>query len=580
VTGGVVVTGGVAAGGGVVGVVGGVAGEPQDRLTLLLMREPPAASIGTAASVVRDPALSHPAGGSISYLIHVTAVACCASVRVAVRVLVCLVVLAMDGSCGVAAPPADVVRVAVAAAPDSLDPRLASSATGARLAQLLAPALCVVDDTLQPRLLLAERIAVADDGLTVDVTMRSGVPVDDVVATWREVLDPAFGSHHRSRLDMVADVRAVDDRTVRFRLLRPHAPFVVEGLCGVGIVGPGCRADSDRCRRFPDGHGAFVRVDDGAVDDRLRLQRRDGAGPDLEVQVVRDGGARLLGLMAGRSDVVIGDLAPWDLGALRDAGLQVQTRPGVGFSYLGLHAGHGALVDDRVRRAIALAVDVPALFEGRLKGQGSLASGLLPAGHPLKDPRLQPLAHDDTAARTLLREAGVVEGTRLRLLVSTDRLRRSLALAIAEQLRAIGFVVDVEIRDWSVVYDALKAGRFDLVLARWTPVVEADLLTTVAHSKSIPTATQPGGNRGAFVDADVDRWLDEARVSTDVAVRADRYARVEARLLQRVPFVPLWHEHEVLVSSSRVVDVYGAPLSPWRTGSFLPLLDARLREGP
>jgi peptide/nickel transport system substrate-binding protein len=497
-----------------------------------------------------------------------------------VRACVVVVLAVVGPGCGVPPPPPDTVRVAVAAAPDSLDPRVASSATGARLAQLLAPALCVVDDTLRPRLLLAEDIAVAADGLTVDVTLRPGVPVDDVVGTWREVRDPAFGSHHRARLDMVQDVVVIDARTVRFRLVRPHAPFVVEGLCGVGIVGPGCRADRDRCRRFPDGHGAFVRVDDGAVDDHLRLQRRDGAGPDLEVQVVRDGSARLLGLMAGRSDVVIGDVAPWDLAALRGAGLQVQTRPGVGFSYLGLHAGHGVLVDDRVRRAIALAVDVPALFHGRLKGQGTLASGLLPDGHPLKDKALRPLPHDVDAARALLRDAGVPDGTRLRLLVSTDRLRRSLALGIAEQLRAIGFVVDVEIRDWSVVYDALKAGRFDLVLARWTPVVEADLLTTVAHSRSIPTATQPGGNRGAFVDDDVDRWLDEARASTDVAVRADRYARVERRLQERVPFVPLWHEDEVLVSAARVVDADGGPLRPWRTGSFLPLRDARLRSAP
>lgn len=486
----------------------------------------------------------------------------------------------MGAGCGVPSPPADTVRVAIAAAPDSLDPRFASSATGARLAQLLAPALCVVDDTLRPRLLLAERVAVAADGLSVDVALRADVPVDDVVATWRDVRDPAIGSHHRARLDMVDDVVAVDDHTVRFQLRRPHAPFVVEGLCGVGIVGPGCRADRDRCRRFPEGHGAFFRVDDGAVEDRLRLRRRDGSGPDLEVQVVRDGGARLLGLMAGRSDVAIGDIAPWDLAALRDAGLQVQTRAGVGFSYLGVHAAHGTLTDDRVRRAIALAVDVPALFHGRLKGQGTLASGLLPDGHPLKDPTLRPLPHDVATARALLREAGVPGGTRLRLLVSTDRLRRSLALGIAAQLRAIGFVIDVEVRDWSVVYDALKAGRFDLVLARWTPVVEADLLTTVAHSRSIPTMTQPGGNRGSFVDTDVDRWLDEARESTDAAVRADRYARVEERLLQRVPFVPLWHEDEVLVSSARVVHLDGGPLRPWRTGSFLPLLDARLRGAP
>jgi peptide/nickel transport system substrate-binding protein len=474
-------------------------------------------------------------------------------------------------------PSYETIRVAVAAAADSLDPRLASSATGARVAQLLAPPLCVIDDALEPRWVLATAIDVAADGQTITVSLRDDVMVDDVVGTWRAVLDPAFGSHHRGRLAVVTDVVAIDPHTVRFSLRRPHAPFIVEGLCAVGIVGPGCAQDRERCRSFPDGYGAFVRVDDGATDDRLLLSPRGGAGPSLEVRVVRDGSARLLGLVAGRTDVVIGDVAPWDLAALRSTSLQVQTRPGVGFSYLGLHANRGILRDDRVRRAIAHAVDVPTLFAARLKGQGVLASGLLPHGHPLKDEGLAPLPHDPAQARALLAEAGIPAGTQLRLLVSTDRLRRSLALAIAHQLREVGLVVDVEIRDWSVVYGALRAGRFDLVLARWTPVVEADLLTTVAHSHSIPTAATPGGNRGAFVDEDVDRWLDEARVTTDPQVRADRVARVEARLLDRVPFVPLWHEDEVIASSPRVVAA-GGPLRPWRTGSWWPLIEARLRE--
>jgi peptide/nickel transport system substrate-binding protein len=483
-------------------------------------------------------------------------------------------------ACGPAPPPPDTIRVAVAAAADSLDPRLASSATGARLAQLLAPPLCVIDDALAPHMVLATGIERTDDGRRVTVSLRDDVVVDDVIATWRSVLAPAFGSHHRSRLTMVRDVVAVNPHTVRFELDRPHAPFVVEGLCAVGIVGPTCQRDGERCRRSPDGYGAFVRVDDGTDDDRLVLSPRDGAGPVIEVRVVRDGSARLLGLVAGRTDVVIGDVAPWDLEALRATPLQVQTRPGVGFSYLGIHAAHGVLKDDRVRQAIAHAISVPDVWAARLKGQGAVASGLLPHGHPLKDETLAPLPYDPARARALLKDAGVPVGTHLRLLVSTDRLRRSLALAIAQALKDVGLVVDVEIRDWSVVYDALRAGRFDLVLARWTPVVEADLLTTVAHSRSIPTATAPGGNRGAFVDEEVDRWLDEARVAADPQVRADRVARVEARLRDRVAFVPLWHEDEVIVSSPRVIDRNGAPLRPWRTGSWWPLIDARLRKAP
>ena len=106
--------------------------------------------------------------------------------------------------CAPAAPPSvDVVRVAIGGAPDSLDPRFASGAIGVRLSQLLAPPLCVIDDALRPSLRGATAITVSDDGRIVDISLRegqAGVSADDVVFTYRSILDPATRSPHRARL--------------------------------------------------------------------------------------------------------------------------------------------------------------------------------------------------------------------------------------------------------------------------------------------------------------------------------------------------------------------------------------------
>lgn len=469
--------------------------------------------------------------------------------------------------------------MAVGSAPDSLDPRLATGAVGVRLSQLMAPPLCVVDNRLQPRWLLAQGVVQVDDR-TVDVELKPGLAVgaDDVVFTFRSMLDPAFGSPHKGRLDVLADVVALDARTVRFTLTRPHAPFVVDVLCASGIVRRSDCGDGERCRTHPRGNGPFRRVDDGSQPDRLLLRREgDGDGhPDLDVRVVRDGSARLMALLAGDIDVVMGDVQPWDVGPLQRAGLSVEATAGVGFSYVGINGRAGPLADQRVRRALALAIDTQALVAGRLQGLGHRSSGLLPPGHWAKAATVVPVDVDRERARALLREAGVAPGTTLRLLSSTDRLRQSSARAIAAQLEEVGLHVDVEVRDWSVVYERLKAGHFELVLAKWTPVVEPDLLTTTVHSGHIPgPGIVGGGNRGAFVDHDVDGWLDEARRTVDVEARARLYGLVEVRLQEGVPFVPLWVDDEVIATSTRVRGPDGmSPLRPWRTGSFLPLVDA------
>ncbi len=493
------------------------------------------------------------------------------------------------------------LRVAIGSAPDSLDPRFASGAIGVRMSQLLAPPLCAIDDTLQPKLVLADELIVSDDGLTVDIHLRGPaferpfhphVEAGDVVFTYRSIMDPQTGSPHRGRLDVVDGVTAVADRHVRMTLKRVHAPVVTDVICGIGILRARDCATEAPCHGGA-GHFSFRDDDDGDDDaDTFVLRRRPNLsahadGPALALRVMRDGTARINALLAGDIDVIVGDVAPWDIAPLRAKGMMVSQRPGVGFSYLGLNTRHPLLQSDARRRAIAMAIDVNALIEARLQGAGTRSTGLLPPGHWAKDPRLSPIPFDLEAARALWQSAGEGDGAvdvpagggddvgdggarpRLRLLTSTDRLRRSVAFAIADMLGDLGVDVDVDVRDWSVVYEAMKEGRFDMVLAKWTPVVEPDLLHLVLHSSSIPSPGKAGGNRGAFVDVDIDAWLDAARASTNTAERARLYGLVEARVQARVPFVPLWCDDEIVASRSGVLGIRNA-----RTGSFESLVTA------
>ena len=538
-----------------------------------------------------------------------------------------LLALLTTGACGAGSPEAGTLHLGVAQAPESLDPRFATSAVASRLAQLVVAPLCVIADDLRPRPLLAERIETSDDGLLVDVSLRAGlrfqdghpVRADDVVFTWDSMLrgDPSPGgapSPHRGRLDMIAALEATDDLTVRFTLKRPHAPFVADVLCAFGPVSKRSCQKQD-CRMAPVGAGPFSVEHGPDAQERILLSPWSGfaaagrvPGRQLEVRVVRDATSRLLELRSGRLDLVVGDIAPWDVSMLASGGvdpdplglvrspravgadpaLRVHQRPGLGVAYLGLNvrgvsgaeAAGGqrmrtqrALADPRVRRALAQSLDLDAIIHGRLKGRARRASSLLPDGHWAHDSNLLPLPQDLAAAARAFDDAGFPRdehGHRfpLTLLTTPDRLRQSVAVAVAEQLRAVGIEVTVRVRDWSVLYDDIQHGAFDAFIAKWTPVVEPDLLRWVFHSGNIPRPGKGGANRGGYTDVVIDAWLDTARAG-DEKSRRILYQAVEARLQQEMPLVPLWVEDEIAVASARAADFVLV-----RTASLLPIADA------
>lgn len=487
--------------------------------------------------------------------------------------------------------------MAVASAPETLDPRFATSAVAQRLAALVAAPLVVIGDDLRPKPLLAETID-AVDPLTLLVKLRAGVrfhdgaPVtaDDVVFTLGSMKDPALGSPHATRLVHLVALEAIDGRTVRLRFDAPTPPFLVD-LHAWGILSRRvCSSSRDACRDAPMGAGPYRVATALGADERLVLAAHD-ASPlppptirTIEVRVIRDNTTRLLELLDGRTQLVVGDLLPTDVAAVAgDQSLVVERAPGLGFSYLALNARAGPLADARVRRAVAHALDIDAVITSKLKGRAARASSILPPGHWAHDETLAPPAFDPGLAERLLDDAGWhrrADGTRftLKLSTTTDRLRRATALAFADMLGRVGVDVRVEVREWNALYQDIQRGAFDAFSAKWTPVIEPDLLYWVFHSSSIPAAAQHGaparvgGNRQGTSDPALDALLEQARRTDDPAARAALYRRSEARIAEATALVPLWFEDELVIRSSRLTD-----FTLGRTVSLLPIAAARLQ---
>src|SRR3569833_1103184 len=230
----------------------------------------------------------------------------------ALRYLILLLLAALLAACTHA--ETDALRFGLSSAPVTLDPRFATDAASARIARLVYRQLVEFDRAQQPVPGLAEwqRLTPTHyrfhlrDGEGRRFHDGSRLTARDVKATYDSILDPQTASPHRSSLDMIAAVTAVDDDTIDFTLSRPDLLF--PGRLVIGIMPAAALAADHATKRTALGSGPFAFIA-WPQSGRLQLQRVSD-GQRLEFLQVRDPTVRILKLQRGELDMVQNDLPP------------------------------------------------------------------------------------------------------------------------------------------------------------------------------------------------------------------------------------------------------------------------------
>ncbi len=442
-------------------------------------------------------------------------------------------------------PADDSIRFGLASEPANLDPRFATDATSARLNRLLYRRLVDFDTNSRPVPALAtwEVVTPTQYRFTLRAdrpVFHDGTPLTaaDVAATYRYLLDPGNASPHRSTLELIERIEVLDDDTLDFHLSRADPLF--PGYLVIGIVPAAAIATRRPLHRLPLGNGAF-RLLDWPEPGRLRLQRTSD-GQVVEFLRVGDPTVRVLKLLRGEIDLLQNDLSAEMLEYLeRQDGIRVRYRPGSNFAYLGFNMQDPDTGRTEVRRALACAIDRQAIIDHLLGGHARPAAALLPPDHWAGNPDLEPGAHDPDCARRQLALAGYDREHPLKLQykTSTDPLRVRIATVIQQQLAEAGIDMSLSSYDWGTFYGDIKAGRFQMYSLAWVGIRTPDIFRYAFHSASLPPA---GANRGRLADPVVDGLIESAEQATTLAGQAAAYRAVQARLLEQLPYVPLWYE--------------------------------------
>lgn len=487
--------------------------------------------------------------------------------------------------------PDDTLVYVLEARVRQLDPRWVLASNDTKLSRLLTGALVTIDQpSMEPIMELAESV-VAEDPTTWTVTLRQGLRFSDgspltsrdVVHTFRTILDPARQSaHFRMYDERVATVEAVDERRTRFHLKQPLATFVTD--MEIGIVCAACDARGDLV-----GAGPFRLVSQS--DDEVVMERNPHyfRGPPplrrLVFRVMTDANARILVLAGGAADLTQNtvrlDLVP-DVEKLER--VRVDSAPSALLTYLMMKNDDPILRDVRVRRAIACAIDRPAIVRAKMAGRAVLATGLLAPGHWAYSGDVPTYPYDPARARALLDEAGYPDpdgdgpGVRFTLTYKTsaDAFRVAIARLIAQMLREVGIGVDVRSYEFATFFADVKKGQYQLASLQTGEIAEPDMYNNFFHSSRIPTPAEPDlANRWRYRSDVADRLIEEGRHELDRDARKRIYAELQRVVATDLPIVPLWHEDNVAVMN---VSVEGFTIVPTARLSSLARTRKKLKD--
>lgn len=482
------------------------------------------------------------------------------------RITVAMLVACGAFCAGALPASAQTLRVALRGDIDTLDPALSQTFMGTVVYTGLCDKLFDIDEKLNivPMLALSYD---NPDPKTVVIHLRPGVlfqdgePMDAAAVKFSLERDLELpGSFRRSEVAMIDHVDAVDPLTVRVALKQASAPFVAQltDRAGMMVSPKAVREGGAGFALHPVCAGPF-RFVERVAQDHVTLERFDRYWNAKDVHfdrvvysIMPDSTVRLTNLQAGAVDFVE-QIAPTDVPAVEASPkLSIVKSDSLGYQGLTFNVGNGVGAaspigrDARVRRAFELSIDRDALIGVVFNGLYEPTAQAISPVSPFNLPGLKPPARDVAAAKKLLAEAGLKGPVPVSLGIINSPLNRQVGEVIQSMAAEAGFDVHVVAMEIGSGLAALHSGDYEVFQIGWSGLLDPDSDTWAFLHAGGPM------NYAAFENADVDRLLDEARVTGDIDKRRALYGAVWKIVGVEEPIVYLWTTRNIAGMTKRV----------------------------
>lgn len=466
---------------------------------------------------------------------------------------------------------------------NSLDPAEANNLSEAKVLTQIFEGLVrwrIDGQGLEP--CLATSWETSSDGLSWTFKLRQGVKFHDgtpfnaqaVKFSVERQMPPqkkdnmAYGSF---TYGMVKAVEALDDYTIKFTLKTPYSPFIrnLAMPWAAPIVSPtAIKKHGEQAHRHPVGTGPFYLVDwKGKKPVLLANDHYWGNKPKLTSLAFTylSPTQRVADLTAGQ--LQLADLETKEQQTLPPKTFQQISGPAASLSYLGLFNNRPPFNNDKVRRAVCMAVDRKAIAQALFNQPELAANSLLPPNLLGYQKDLQPYSGGAQKAKELLRTYGYPKGLDITLITyNTTRPYNPLGgIALGElikkQLAPAGIRVTVNAYPWHQFKNALHKQEGDAFLFGWVGdnLDPDNFFYTLLASGEIPRT-----NLIHYKNAEVDRLISAAQQEQDEQLRKRLYFHAQQVVLQDTPMIFLNYGHDSITASPKLKGItlnpFGIPL--------------------
>jgi peptide/nickel transport system substrate-binding protein len=469
-------------------------------------------------------------------------------------------------SLGTAAQAQTTLRIGLAEDPDILDPTMARTYVGRIVFSAFCDKLFDIDEKLNivPQLALSHETSADGKALTIKlrpgVKFHDGEPFDAEAAKFSLERHLTFpGSFRKPELASVDHVEVVDPLTIKLVLKSPFSPLLAQltDRAGMMVSPKATKEAGDKFGLRPVCAGPYKFVE-RVQQDRIVFEKfadywnKDNVFIDRVVfQPIVDATVRLANLKSGGLDLIERVLATDIKDVRADSRLKLSTAIELGYQGITLNIGKdkakGPLSQSaKVRQALDWSIDREAINQVVFNGEFKPGNQWVNPDHPYYQGAFPIHGRDIAKAKALLKEAGITPPVSVDFMVPKGAETEAVAQVVQSMAAEAGFDMKIRVTEFATSLKQAEAGEYQAFMLAWSGRIDPDGNSYVFLHSNAPQ------NYSAWINADADKALDGARLTSDMAQRKAIYEKLEKQAMEDQPILYIYHRRIIIAHTTKL----------------------------